>query len=327
MIDLLGLISKTVAFKTVLGDKKNNKLSHAYLIVNKDKQNLLEYLKIFAKTILCKEGSPCCACRACSLIDEGNYPDLYIYPKDKENVLKEDVENLIEESYYKPIEGDKKVFIIFNAQSMNIASQNKLLKTLEEPPQNVIIILGATSEYPLLSTIKSRVKKLEVPPFSDKVLFDALKKECQDEQKLLEAIACGDKTVGRTLALYDDGDFIKLQNLAEDVLVNMQKSSEVLTFSHKITKEKIGIEEFLSVLELRLSDFLHILSKNDGLVTNEKSKSIYQSTTGFNLASVVFILEKITKARKQKVANMNDTMLLEWVLFTILEGKHKWQKL
>ena len=57
---------------------------------------------------------------------------------------------------------------------MNASAQNKLLKTLEEPPKNVHILLGATSEYPLLATLKSRVKKLEIPPFDNQTIYKAL---------------------------------------------------------------------------------------------------------------------------------------------------------
>jgi DNA polymerase-3 subunit delta' len=71
----------------------------------------------------------------------------------------EEVNELIEESYLKPIEGDKKIFIVNRAESINHVAQNKLLKTLEEPPKGVHIIMGATNEHALLPTIKSRVKK------------------------------------------------------------------------------------------------------------------------------------------------------------------------
>lgn len=331
MIDFLSLLRQTAPYRTIKSEKERDSLSHAYLILCADKDNLKNYLKLVAELILCNENEPCRKCRTCNLISEENYPDVIFYPKPKKNkdknvVMTEDITNLIEESYYKPIEGEKKIFIIEKAESMNASCQNKLLKTLEEPPENVIIILGATSEYPLLSTVKSRVKKLEIAPFNNDVLYKAIESECEDKEKLKEAINCSDGTVGKTLELYNDEDFIATVNAVNDVIVNMNKSSEVLTYSTKITNQKIGIDEFLSVLELRINDMLKITNGVDKKL-DEKSYEASKNAQGFTEGSLIYILEKVIHARKQRIANMNSTMLLEWMLFQILEGKHKWQKL
>ena len=81
MIDLYSLIKETGAFKTVKGEKESGRLSHAYLIISPDQDNLTQYLKIFAKLILCDATEPCGGCRKCSLIEKETFPDLYIYPK------------------------------------------------------------------------------------------------------------------------------------------------------------------------------------------------------------------------------------------------------
>ena len=81
MIDLFGLIKGTGAYRTVKGDKDANRLSHAYLILSADGDNLLSYLKIFASLMSCKESEPCGYCRACSLIESNAYPDVMVFPK------------------------------------------------------------------------------------------------------------------------------------------------------------------------------------------------------------------------------------------------------
>ena len=161
MVDLFSLIKDTRAYKTVAADKAAGRLSHAYLFISSDGVNSGEYLKIFAKLIMSDFADE----RADGLIDNGYHPDVLTFPKNGEAVLKEDVAKIIEESFLKPVESDKKLFLINNGESMNATSQNKLLKTLEEPPRGVHILIHATTEYPLLSTFKSRVKKLVIPPF------------------------------------------------------------------------------------------------------------------------------------------------------------------
>ena len=326
MIDFTALIKNTTAYRMILGDKTQNRLSHAYLLVCPDGDYLEEYLKIFAKVIACKSIEPCCECRTCSLIDKKAHSDVMFFPKEQGAVLSEDVNTIIEETFLRPIELDKKVFVISNAQTMNASAQNKLLKTLEEPPESVHIILGATSEFSLLPTIKSRVKKLEIPFFNKQTLKDALKNECEDQLKLESAIACADGTVGKVLSLYGDQNFVKIQELCLDVLVNMQSSKDVLLYSNKITASGVALNEFLSVMQLFLRDILTVCENRQDLALNQTVNQL-KNVKGFKTGSVLHAIESVTEASKRLKFNANATMLIEWLLFQILEGKYKWQKL
>ena len=326
MIDLNALIKTTNAYKIIKGDKNAQRLSHAYLIISQDGDMLKDYLKVFAKLICCDETEPCNNCRKCTLIDSEMHPDIMFYPKEQGAISVEDVNALIEESYLKPIESDKKLFVIVGAESMNASSQNKLLKTLEEPPKNVHILMGATSEFALLSTIKSRVKKLEIPAYDNKVLIDALKNECDDYDKLCQAVSSGDGTVGKALALYGDSSLSITTELVIDMLINMNSSSEILEYSNKILQTKIDLNQFLSVLELMLRDMLLLSQGKGDIVFNKGAISKLSKVQKFTTGAIIHALESITEAEKRKKFNMNPTMLVEWLLFQILEGKYKWQK-
>ncbi len=327
MIDLLGLLQDTNAYKTVKGDRACNRLSHAYLLITPDGDMLSDYLKLFAKLIVCKGGYPCDSCRACRLIDQNAYADVMFYPANGESVVVDDINSLISESYVKPIESDKKVFIISHAETMNLPSQNKLLKTLEEPPKGVHIIIGATSEYPLLSTVKSRVKKLELPAFTAQKLINALKDDFIDQDKLKNAVACGDGTVGKAIKLYGDENLSSAIELAVDALVNMKSSANVLDYSNKILALNADVSEFLSVLELLFRDMLVISQGKQELVRNDRAVYVMKNGVNFSTGAIINGLEKINEALERKKFNANSTMLIEWLLFQILEGKYKWQKL
>ena len=210
---------------------------------------------------------------------------------------------------------------------MNASSQNKLLKTLEEPPKNVHIILGATSEFSLLPTVKSRVKKLEIPSFTAEKLFDVLKDEYPDAEKLKSAIACGDGTVGKTVSLYADDSLKTVSGLTKDILVNMKSSKDVLLYSTKIASIKCDLSQFLSVMEVNLRNLLMISQGRKDLVGDKTAISVLEKAERFNTGAILYALESITEANRRKKFNANPTMLIEWLLFRILEGKHKWQKL
>ena len=327
MIDFTALLAETNAYRTIKGDRDNNRLSHAYLILSADGDNLTEYLKIFASLMVCQDGSPCGKCRRCKLMSENLFPDAFLFPKNGVSVLADDINDLIEESFVKPIEGDKKIFIISHAETMNASAQNKLLKTLEEPPSGVHLILGATSEFALLSTVKSRVKKLEIPAFSNEKLFSVLKNDYPDAKRLDTAIACGDGTVGKAVRLYGDEKLVGITDLVVDTLVNMNSSKDVLDYTEKILSVCQDPSEFFSVLELALRDMLAVKENASDTVANKGVAERLADTQNFCTGAIINALEKINQAEKRKKFNANPTMLIEWLLFQILEGKYKWQKL
>ncbi|MBO4251574.1 MAG: hypothetical protein J5911_02815 [Clostridia bacterium] len=324
MVDLLPLLQETSAYKTVLSDKKADRLSHAYLLISADKSNISGYLKLFAKLIMDIGEDDL---RAEKLIDEDVHPDVLTFPKKDDAVRSEDISEIIAESFLRPIESDKKLFLIDGGETMNAVSQNKLLKTLEEPPSGVYILIGAASEYPLLPTLKSRVKKLVIPPFSADKLYDALTEECPDAERLAEAVSCGDGTVGKALALYGDENLSETVALAEDTFINMQTSREVLEFSNRITALKDGVKGYISVMELLNRDLMLYYNGGIDAVFNKKSLQKIKDAKGFNAGATVYIAEKIAEAERRLNANGNAQTVLERFLFAFLEGKHKWQKL
>lgn len=326
MIDYKYLLQDTNAYKIVKNDCEQAKLSHAYLIINPDQKNLVNYLKEFAKLIVCEEKKGCGECRNCKLIEKNSHSDVLFFPENGETVLTNDIVKLIDESFYKPIEGDKKVFVVYLAHTMNAQAQNKLLKTLEEPPKGVHILLGATNEFSLLPTIKSRVKKLEISGFSNKKLIDCLSKECSNLTLLERAVKMGDGTITKALSLYGDENFLETSNLVEELLSNMKSSREVLEYSQKVLALKGDLDEFLSILELYFRDLLMHYCGKDQLINNTQILDSAVLENGYNASSIILAISKIEEARKRRNFNANETMLVEWLLFQILEGKHKWQK-
>ena len=144
----MSLFTESRAYKIVSGDVSRGRVSHAYLLVCPDERNLRTYLKELAKLVMRADE------RAARLIDEEMHSDCRVFPAEGEKTAVSDVKELLEGCYIKPVEGDKKVFVLDRMQEMLPPAQNKLLKVLEEPPENVYFILGTTSEFPVLTTVK-----------------------------------------------------------------------------------------------------------------------------------------------------------------------------
>ena len=316
-----GLIKNTTCYNIFISDKKSETTSNATLLVCDDSAMLKNYLKIFAKTFMCKEDEPCFNCRTCRLIESQSYQDVVFYPLGKKLVVS-DVDDLISKSYVKPLESDKKLFVLNDVQDMNAQAQNKLLKTLEEPPKNTYLLLGATTTYPLLKTLLSRVKRLDIPPFSDSVLYDGLKEKFPDSERLKTAIKLSGGRVGEVESRYYSTSDESVENLVYEVLLNMKTSKEVLKYSKLINKE--NVVDFIIIASKTIGEAMDLKSNDTN--KNSHSENIKKIAEEFSFGALIFVLEKLREAEKALAFNGNITAVSDSILFGIVEGKHKWLK-
>lgn len=306
------VIRNTNAYKIIYGEKRRGELSHAYLIVCPDGVMLKTYMKLFASLIMCENDGACGECRPCRLIDKEAYADCDFYPKDGDKIKTADIDDLVSKTIIRPIESDIRMFVLVGAENMTAEAQNKILKTLEEPPRNVCILIGATSDNALLPTVKSRVKRLDVPPFSDGEIRRALGDEYPDKAKLESAIALGGGKIGSVIKAYTDGNAEKMQAFCREVLFSMRSSKDVAKYSSKINKD--NIKDFISILKSEVANLL---------VKDNRKAGDYGYVTG----ALIAISDMLSEKERALYYNANAVMVADSVLLAILGEKYKWQKL
>lgn len=145
----------------------SGRISHAYLLEGDSWLDKRKFADTFAKGIMCQKGlgENCGACSMCDKIDHGNCEDMiYVEPEKTGNVINEKVESMQEQIKTKPF-GARHVVIIENADTMTKQAQNRLLKTLEEPPGDSVIILLSENMENLEQTIRSRCVKFRINHF------------------------------------------------------------------------------------------------------------------------------------------------------------------
>lgn len=154
----------------------NNRVLHSYMFIGTKGIGKYLFAKAFAKRILCitKENS-CRNCKSCIEFETNNHPDYYeIIPQDGKIKI-EQIRQMQEKILEKPIVSDKKVYIIKDSDKMTIEAGNCLLKTLEEPPAYLVIILVAENESMILNTIRSRCTKISFKAIKDELILQYLK--------------------------------------------------------------------------------------------------------------------------------------------------------
>ena len=128
---------------------KAKKIVNGYIFSGSGNTKNYEYAKLFAKMILCLNGEDgyCGKCKSCLMFDDDNHSDYFEINKDSTESIKiDEIRNMQEKIIERPITSSKKVYIINNAENMTVEAQNCLLKTLEEPPEYITIILVANNE-------------------------------------------------------------------------------------------------------------------------------------------------------------------------------------
>ena len=317
-MDVQRLLSTTNAFNILKADKENKTLSHAILVVCDDAFMLETYLTYFAKLIACEGIEPCLTCRTCSLIEKRSYVDAIFYPIGKK-ILVQDIDDLIEKSFFKPLENENKLFVLLNAHEMNAQAQNKLLKTLENPPANTIILLGATTTNTMLSTVLSRVKKLEIPKFSDGEIVDVLSKEYTDIERLNNAVKLSFGKVGEAINRYNQEDGNKAYNASVKVLTELSNSRQVATYSALIDGEILS--DFISITSRLVEEAIR---EKNGITSQDKNVNLIANK--YTLGALIFIQDKLREAEKSIYFNGNATAVKDALLFGVLEGNYKWSK-
>lgn len=158
--DVVGQEHITVTLKNQI---LNNRIAHAYLFSGTRGTGKTSTAKILAKAVNCmdlKDGEPCNECEMCRKINSGTAIDVIEMDAASKRRL-EDIKDVIENVKYPPQEGKYKVYIMDEVHMLTQEAVNAFLKTLEEPPKNVIFILATTDPQKLPSTILSRCQKFD----------------------------------------------------------------------------------------------------------------------------------------------------------------------
>ncbi|MEE0741345.1 MAG: DNA polymerase III subunit gamma/tau [Emergencia sp.] len=157
-------------------------VSHAYLFCGTRGTGKTTTARILAKAVNClAEGErPCGQCENCRAIKEGTFMDVIEIDAASNNGV-DNIRELRESVKYPPAVGRKKVYIIDEVHMLSTGASNALLKTLEEPPENVIFILATTDPQKLPQTILSRCMRLDFKRVPEKVLIDHMERICAEK--------------------------------------------------------------------------------------------------------------------------------------------------
>lgn len=201
---------------------QTKRIGHAYIFCGPDGIGRRTMAECFSRSLTCAEmgDRPCGRCESCVLNENGTNPDI-IYIRRKENkatIGVDDVRLIQEEVLTAPRFGAYKVIVFENAEKMTVQAQNALLKTLEEPPEYIIMILISSNNSQILDTVKSRAVSVEFKRYSDSEILEAYKKQRKEEIDSRILCEYADGIIGRALSVADSNEYGDICNKITDNL-------------------------------------------------------------------------------------------------------------
>ncbi|HEY6286196.1 MAG TPA: DNA polymerase III subunit delta' [Ktedonobacteraceae bacterium] len=266
------------------------RVRHAYLFTGPEHIGKALLAQRLAQTLLCTGGidthdapqNPCNTCLSCRKVMHGNHPDVHYIsrPPEKQFILIEQVRALQVDAARKTLEGRRNIFIIQGMHEMNVQAANCLLKTLEEPEPDVVLLLTAPDPGSLLPTILSRVQQVPMQLLTTKQIKSALEDRWQveaDEANLIAALAAG--RMGWAAQAVEDEDMLAERQAQLETLAKLSTAGKVQRFdvAQRLSAESDKLHGILELWLLWWRDMVLAANNCLDLIVNVDMQGIIQN--------------------------------------------------
>jgi len=267
----------------------------------------------------------CGCCRSCSKIKSGNHPDIILIKPTGNFIRINQIRNLCNTLNMKPYEARLRVVVISDAQAMNPASGNALLKMLEEPPARTVLILTALNTSDLLPTIVSRCQHIRFSPIPHnqiEALLIERKGTSHDDAKKIATMANGSLSKALSMMRHMNKiNWIKrrawLLNSAESL--SLMSIPSRLAFAENLSRDKVVLADSLEVMKSWFRDLVICKFHPEQIMNKDLEEEIQQHSKKMTVDSLLSKIDYIHLAQKNIQANANLRLTLEGLILRLAE--------
>jgi len=320
------MLGNTSLIEQIRKQAEAGSLSHAYLVTGEKGMGKKELVKLLAMEVFCrnkKNGHACGVCPDCKKVLSKNHPDfLYVTHEKPALISVDEIRAQVSDAVaIRPYEGGKKIIVIDDARKMNPQAQNALLKTLEEPPEYVILLLLCDDDRALLDTIRSRCVKMKpelipTPLVKQFLLARETENGLIDEDTAEMAASFARGNPGRALELATGEEFRKEYRSVVGLCRNI-RSMDAADIG-KAAKDLSSVDDPEVILELIENWYRDLLAyrltkSTEGLCYSAEQSAVKSLGAGIRPDAVERIIALTEEASKRLRANVNKELT-----FTIL---------
>ncbi len=312
---------------------RHKKISHAYIMEGDKGSGKKMLAEAFAKILQCEgreaTGSveACGKCESCIQMEHHDHPDVIWVSHEKPSVISvgEIREQIVNTVDIMPYKGPYKIYIVDEAEKMNAAAQNAILKTIEEPPEYAVIFLLTTNRGAFLDTILSRCILLATRPVSGTAVEKYLVEKCgisREEAEFAAGFSLGN--IGKAEAIVSSEEFRDLKDLTLSILryIHEIESYEIADKVKEYKKYKNRIDDFFDIFLMWFRDIMLLKADNSVNVEAAKKKIIFKNEYAYlkkqvdklDLEAIDYIIERINRARMRIRSNVNFDATLELLI-------------
>ena len=326
-----------MAFAQILGQEnaiavlqnaiRHHRIPHAYLFAGDEGVGKKLTAVMFAKALNCREceDDSCDRCVSCHKIDAGNHPDVRIIAPEGQFIKIDQIRTLQKDVGYKPYEGKRKVYILDHAETLRPEAANALLKTLEEPSADSLIILVTANVYALLPTVISRCQLVRFISFGVQKLTALLVQEHHlppEQAHLIASLSEG--SPGRAYAM-DTTETLAKREFVEQLLKTLSSGLRdvriLFTYAEQLVEKKTEIQEFLDILLVWYRDMSILQAQGDpSLIANsDVIDRLKQAAAQLSVSQTRRLFDLVYQTKLDLLRNANLQLTLEVLLISLTE--------
>ena len=330
---LWDIVGHEQAIHTLQRALASQRVRHTYLFTGPEHIGKTLLARRFAQTLLCTGGpdptvaplNPCQTCLSCRKVLHDNHPDIHYIsrPRDRQFILIDQVRVLQSDSARKTLEGRRNIFIIEGMHEMNLQAANCLLKTLEEPEPDVILLLTAPDPGLLLQTILSRVQQVPLHLLTAEQIRQALQERWHvtaEDAALISALAAGRMGWAVRAIKTEDEDLLGERQSQLEMLVRVPSLSKVQRFdiAQKLSAESDKIKDVLELWLLWWRDLLFAAHNCPDLVVNVDMRALLQKQAArISAVESMRMIRSILRTLEVLEQNVNARMALEVLMLDV----------
>jgi DNA polymerase III subunit delta' len=298
------------------------KIAHAYLFDGVDGCGKKKTALAFVEAVFCGKGEEGCGeCPSCRKIAALQHPDLHLVEPDGAFIKIDQIRELQRDLALRPFEAPKKACIIDAADRLNPAAGNALLKTLEEPPGNALLILLTANAGGLLPTVLSRCQRLHFAPLPESVIAALLGERGTDPEtaRLIAALAGG--SMGKALAVGEEAALHGRKRFLERVhALSLAEIAPLFDFAEELAGDKENVPELLDLLTAFLRDVLLIHGGSREIVNCDLLPLLEVEAARCSGEQIMERLGHVAEARRALQCNVNPRLALEVMFMRLAEN-------
>ena len=302
-------------------------LAQAYLVTGLEHIGKSTLARMLACSLNCTgQPVPCGQCRACKLIAAGKHPDLHLIAPEGNTLKIDQVRGLQHDLALAPLEARHRVAILEGMDKATPEAANALLKTLEEPPPNVVIVLIAPEAEALLPTLVSRCQLIALRPLSVQAVHHALVEHWGVDEARAQVLAhlAGGRLGWAVMAAQDESVLARRSQLLDDLMrLTGQGRVERFAYAEEMAADATGARETLRLWQTWWRDVMLLASSSNAPLTNsDRLDALHDHAGRFSVEQARSAAGSIAQALWRLDRNANVRLALEVLMLDLPITRH-----